>query len=874
MKLIRLTLDDWRGIDHREIEFSDSVTLIEGPNEVGKSTIVEAVHVLFKELDSSAKQLIKAIQPVGRDVGSRVEAEVITGDFHFVYEKTYNKSKQTSLRILKPNPEQLTGREAHERAAQILDETIDMALWNALLVEQGKEIAGANLADSSGLARALDAAAGTTSDTVDDSALYGAVQAEYEQYFTLKTGKPRFSEQEDQLERFRAEMESARASLLEVEADSQALERATNECRRIERVLPELRSKVGEYEAVWKSIEGLNEKVEAKAAELDAANELHDAAQSALEQRRALVSKVDKQETTYNEQRELLLPQKENLAAVQSKLRGAEQRLKEAKEHQRQARAAAETANADEKHLSNLESLQALQKRLVQVAELNEALSAARQTLAEIRLKAGDLEEIRSSERALQVALARRDASASTIEVSAEQALRYEVDGETLELPEGGVDRRTTAAVLNLRLPGIAGIRVTPSNSAAELESELEACRATLDGLLIRCGVADLAEAITADAKRVAAEQEVHDASGKIEELLDGESLANRQAEAEDLQRTVDRYVAERPEEPVMPATLKQAVDASADAARHLRESEAALTEAQDSAEQLRDEYESLNADFRVAEQEIAGMEKNLSELRQQLGEARETEADKVLEERTNARLEQVATLDEDHEALQKQLEAASPEATEALLDNARNTLDRAEKDLQEELRRRAVLEDRLESAQADGRYEALEAAEQRVQAAEDNFRATVRRANAAKRLWETLNRHRDDARRVYVKPLKDGLENLGKIVFGPDFEVELDDGWQLVSRTLDGQTIPFDDLSVGTKEQLGILTRLAAARVVAEQGGVPLIIDDALGFSDPGRLESMGAAIASAGRECQVILLTCTPGRFMHVGNAKVVRL
>lgn len=140
--------------------------------------------------------------------------------------------------------------------------------------------------------------------------------------------------------------------------------------------------------------------------------------------------------------------------------------------------------------------------------------------------------------------------------------------------------------------------------------------------------------------------------------------------------------------------------------------------------------------------------------------------------------------------------------------------------------------------------------------------------------MWETLNRHRDDARKAYVKPLKDGIENLGRIVFGPDFEVELDDGWQLVSRTLDGQTIPFDDLSVGTKEQLGILTRLAAARVVAEQGGVPLLIDDALGFSDPGRLESMGAAIASAGRDCQVILLTCTPGRFMHVGNAEVVRL
>ena len=63
-------------------------------------------------------------------------------------------------------------------------------------------------------------------------------------------------------------------------------------------------------------------------------------------------------------------------------------------------------------------------------------------------------------------------------------------------------------------------------------------------------------------------------------------------------------------------------------------------------------------------------------------------------------------------------------------------------------------------------------------------------------------------------------------------------------------------------------------ARIIANRGGVPLIIDDALGFSDPERLQTMGAAIAAAGRESQIILLSCTPGRFTHVGSATLVRL
>ncbi len=56
--------------------------MIEGPNEIGKSTIVEAIRMLFNELDSSKKQTVKAIKPVDRDVGSRIEAEVKSGDIY------------------------------------------------------------------------------------------------------------------------------------------------------------------------------------------------------------------------------------------------------------------------------------------------------------------------------------------------------------------------------------------------------------------------------------------------------------------------------------------------------------------------------------------------------------------------------------------------------------------------------------------------------------------------------------------------------------------------------------------------------------------------------------------------------------------------
>lgn len=50
------------------------------------------------------------------------------------------------------------------------------------------------------------------------------------------------------------------------------------------------------------------------------------------------------------------------------------------------------------------------------------------------------------------------------------------------------------------------------------------------------------------------------------------------------------------------------------------------------------------------------------------------------------------------------------------------------------------------------------------------------------------------------------------------------------------------------------------------------MIIDDALGFSDPVCLGTMGVAIAAAGKDSQIIIQTSTQGRFTHVGSADLI--
>jgi uncharacterized protein YhaN len=78
--------------------------------------------------------------------------------------------------------------------------------------------------------------------------------------------------------------------------------------------------------------------------------------------------------------------------------------------------------------------------------------------------------------------------------------------------------------------------------------------------------------------------------------------------------------------------------------------------------------------------------------------------------------------------------------------------------------------------------------------------------------------------------------------------------------------------LSRGTQEQLAILTRLAFADLLLEDGApISLILDDPLVYSDDARLEVMTDILQEASKRMQVILLTCRSKAFRHVDANKI---
>ncbi|WP_425584412.1 ATP-binding protein, partial [Tsukamurella soli] len=183
-----------------------------------------------------------------------------------------------------------------------------------------------------------------------------------------------------------------------------------------------------------------------------------------------------------------------------------------------------------------------------------------------------------------------------------------------------------------------------------------------------------------------------------------------------------------------------------------------------------------------------------------------------------------------------------------------------------------AHTEGELSSYRSEGRRDTLDDAARELARAEEQLAIVHARARAADLLHRTLTEHRDAERARVQGPFQAALEDLGRAVFGDQLTVTVADDLTIASRTVDGVTVPFASLSGGAQEQLGILSRLACARLVDPVDGAPVLIDDALGHSDSGRLAAMSGALLAAARDAQVIVFSCNATRFDGLRGASGV--
>ena len=460
---------------------------------------------------------------------------------------------------------------------------------------------------------------------------------------------------------------------------------------------------------------------------------------------------------------------------------------------------------------------------------------------------AATMQRLEALDRDLAVARAARDRAAPSLTMDYADGASRGVSRDGAALPDGVPVPIPEGAALDLAGLGRLTIR---SGRAAEAEAVRDA-EARLRHALDAAGLADLDAAREAAAHRAAEEAEEARARAMLHAVAPEGLDALREA------------LAALPP----PAEPDPSLPAAGEAQRLADEAGAAREAARRAADEARGRTE---AAARALDREV--LASRAAEDRLARASAA-LPADPEAAEAGMAR--EIDVLGADLAAAEDRLRAlcaSAPdlEAARAAATRARAVVAEAEARRQAHAIELTGLDHTIAARADDAVEEELADAEARLEAARAALAALEREVQVLRRLDAALDEARAQARERYLAPVLTELRPLLRLIW-PDAELRLDDEAVLPSALLrDGAEEAFDVLSGGTQEQIAMMVRLAFARMLAAGGRhAPVILDDALIFTDDERIERMFDALHRQADDLQVIVLSCRQRAFRDLGGA-----
>jgi uncharacterized protein YhaN len=209
--------------------------------------------------------------------------------------------------------------------------------------------------------------------------------------------------------------------------------------------------------------------------------------------------------------------------------------------------------------------------------------------------------------------------------------------------------------------------------------------------------------------------------------------------------------------------------------------------------------------------------------------------------------------------SVQKALAESDPMGARRELQAATEARGKVEASLRDRRQKVRDLEVELRTLGKDDTAAEIEIANGELARAEAQRGRLSHEADALTLLHDTLVDEEQIARETFLAPVRERIEPYLKRLF-PGSALMLDDQTLKITHLRrDGQDEPYERLCIGTREQLAVLARLAFADLLNEHGKKsPIILDDALVFSDDGRFEEMQRILDRAADRLQIIVLTC----------------
>lgn len=895
MILHKIGVSHWRSLlDPVELgPFSERLNVIHAPNGTGKSSLFEAMRRALFDAHHVTGTEIQAVRPWGRDLSPTVFVEFTEGDETYRVEKTFLSSASAKLLRLEDGKFQpvADSRNADTRIREILaadapgrglskQEHWGMAqiLWAPQGELQLKDISGS-------AAERLRSALGVQLSGESGGRLEELIAERFQQFFTPSGTGYRKGKNAAPVIALQERREAVQAALVDLREKQQTFEEASrlvedarhrrkqarNEAEALKETLGKTRTRAERYKTLQDQ-----KKIKREAADL--AKQRFDGIADAIERIATTRKEIARLE-------EALKIAKVRQSDLDGEVNAAKKRMEEARRERESARAKRsqlteqqKTIEAARDYLACHRDLEALSKRLDELAELRRNLEAARKKRGGI--VAPDAKTIT----AVRKWLGKREAGEAALSASqVHLTLTPEQAVEVLNLTDDSKAKAAPDAPLTLsgdelvevEVAGFGRVRASgPEGGAEEQRGAITKAEAEIAKLTQPYGQSDPDALQTLREKAEAADREVASFEGKIDDLLgkdDRDQLSRSRSELEArLSGYRTAHSAWQSEPPVIAElqeayeTLNETVSSAiekAEDAFDTRQSEHTAAE-----KQLGELAAQIKADQRSLESE----QSRLSELTQDA----QTDA-----ERTQAKSDALMAW----QAAKEQAEKAEAELSEfpedpakelKILEKQHIALEASETEARDEEKK---AEGSLQTLAAEGTYSKLVRCEEELVDLDDRIGRESVRMQAIRLLHDTVTECKTAVIASVAAPVERTASRMLSRVVGPrlgGLRLTQDFVPEAVAPELAADPVALSNLSGGEQEQLFLIARLALADVLAQEQRQLVVLDDVLNATDAGRHARLLNLLEEVSERLQIIILTCHPERYRALEGAEFFEL
>jgi energy-coupling factor transporter ATP-binding protein EcfA2 len=859
----------------------DNVNVLVGRNELGKSTLLQAINgVIFEKAKSTAGH-VRAFRHVVNGTVPEVKLAFDMDGKSWAIHKRF--AGQAGKATLTCSDRRLFEDDAAEAELQRLLGFAggrgggEPGIWGTLWVQQGKSFGDAGL-DEHGqrtMQGCLEAQVGAVTGGVRGQKIPKAVRDALEEIRSTRGPRGKFKDAIERLDGTKAKIASLGAKSAEVFQLMADL--AWNK--------RELKTVQADWDETARRAEIDEEHVKRTAAATRAAevSAARDAATLARERATRSRQMLEERTTAI----EALVPLRAQLATLSDDVTAAQRSRADAKA----------TVEASETRLSDLR-VQASQsaerartlERIRTAAALEGEIGQHQATLdksASLETEAARVSEEIGSITATEAAVTRIEeamaelsaAEAATNAVSTivsfaiEKAAQGQVRVDSKPL-DSTSESLAILAKTTVGIQGIGEIIVEPQiKNRNALLVRLQKARDELKTALEMAGVSDIAAARLASGRRKDLERRL----STIRSDMDGLAPGNRTKKLAPGLEALKAYLGQLrgrlsaelktlklevlPGADVLARDVESNHEAGAKLAAEIATAEAALAGPQDLLAQA-------DGKLRKDQERLAELKGIVATREADLGAGRASASDDQLAAQVGAQEGEAETREAELAHLQAR-QGETPEALDARikrLEAAATNHHRTIATMSNEVTRLTTL---IAANEGAGVEEALLAAE----AEHDRLARVVaefeQEAAVLQMLLEALQTAESEAKNRYLAPVVSRVEPYLKMLL-PGADIVLDESLRIAELHRDGQKEDFEILSGGTQEQLAVLARIAFAELLLGQGRpATVILDDALVFSDDDRIENMFDVLMRAGARVQIIVLTCRRRLFTRLGAA-----